>query len=166
MPAALSISERMLDPDAAADHLSRLFGLARSLCDSRHLAEELTQETYVRVLSRPRRLRGDSEFHYLARTLRNLVSDHWRSERRRPACVADWHLAEEPATAGDPETAALAGELYTALGGLPDHLRQVVAAVDVAGLTYSETAELLRIPDGTVMSRLSRARARLAGAVA
>lgn len=156
----------VLDPERAADHLSRLFGLAWSLCGSRHLAEELTQETYARVLSRPRRLRGGNEFQYLAQTLRNVISDHWRADRRRPELAPGWDLGDEPATAGDPEAAARATEVYAAIGALPDHLRDVVAAVDVAGLTYAEAAETLRIPDGTVMSRLYRARARLATSLA
>ena len=162
VPGVMSV---VLDPELAAGHLPRLFGLAWSLCGSRHLAEELTQETYARVLSRPRRLRSGNDFQYLARTLRNVVSDHWRAEQRRPAHT-DWDLDDEPASTGDPEAAAAAGEVYAAIGALPDHLRDVVAAVDVAGLTYAETAKALRIPDGTVMSRLFRARARLAAALA
>jgi RNA polymerase sigma-70 factor, ECF subfamily len=157
-------AERLLDPDAAADHLSRLYRLAWSLCGSRHLAEELTQETYVRVLARPRRLKGN-EFHYLARTLRNVLRDHWRAERRRPV-ASDEMLVDEPADAGDPEAAARVGEIYAEIGRLPTHLREVVAAVDVAGFTYAEAAEALRIPNGTVMSRLYRARERLAVALA
>jgi RNA polymerase sigma-70 factor (ECF subfamily) len=160
------MSSVALDPERAADHLSRLFGLAWSLCGSRHLAEELTQETYARVLARPRRLRTGSEFQYLAKTLRNVVSDHWRADRRRPDVAPGWELVDEPATDGDPEAAARANEVFAAIVELPDHLRDVVAAVDVAGLTYAEAAETLRIPDGTVMSRLYRARARLAGVLA
>ena len=158
--------QRTLDPHAAAGHLARLYRLAWALTGSRHLAEELTQETYARVLSRPRRLTGDSEFHYLARTLRNVASDHWRAERRKPAHANEWHLVDKPAPTGDPEVAALAGELYAAMAELPVHLRDVTAAVDVAGMTYAEAATALRIPAGTVMSRLYRARARLVGAVA
>jgi RNA polymerase sigma-70 factor (ECF subfamily) len=136
----------VLDPERAADHLSRLYGLAWALCGSRHLAEDLTQETYARVLARPRRLRAGNEFQYLAQTLRNVAADHWRADRRRPEPAPGWDLVDEPATTGDPEAAAIAG--------------------DVAGLTYAEAAKTLRIPDGTVMSRLFRARARLAGVLA
>jgi len=156
---------RTLDPDAAADHLSRLYRLAWSLCGSPQLAEELTQETYARVLSRPRRLRGGSDFEYLAQALRNVVSDHWRAERRRPATEPDVPDAVvAPGT--DPEVAALAGQVYAAIAELPEQLREVSAAVDVAGMTYAQAAEALRIPPGTVMSRLFRARARLAGSLA
>jgi RNA polymerase sigma-70 factor, ECF subfamily len=156
---------RTLDPDSAADHLGRLYRLAWSLCGSRHLAEELTQETYARVLARPRRVRHGNDFHYLARTLRNVLTDHWRAENRR--LPTEGLLPEDaPSSIGDPETAAFAGEVYAAMADLPDHLRQVTAAVDVAGLTYAEAADVLSIPAGTVMSRLFRARARLAGTLA
>jgi RNA polymerase sigma-70 factor (ECF subfamily) len=158
-------AERLLDPEAAADHLTSLYRLAWSLCGSRHLAEELTQETYVRVLARPRRLKGN-DFHYLARTLRNVLRDHWRAERRRPVPVGDDLLADEPDATADPAAAVRAGEIYAEIGRLPAHLREVVAAVDVAGFTYAETAEALRIPNGTVMSRLYRARERLSVALA
>ena len=155
---------RTLDPDSAADHLSRLYRLAWSLCGSRELAEELTQETYARVFARPRQLRASADFQYLARTLRNVVSDHWRAERRRPPTEPD--MPEAAAPGADPQLAALVGQVYAAMAQLPDHLREVTAAVDVAGMTYAEAAETLRIPPGTVMSRLYRARERLAGTLA
>jgi RNA polymerase sigma-70 factor, ECF subfamily len=156
---------RTLDPDAAADHRSRLVALAWSLCGSKHLAEELTQETYARVLSRPRKLRGGSDFHYLARTLRNVITDHWRAEKRRPAAVVGLDAVDEPAAHANPETAALAKEVFAAMADLPEHLRDVIAAVDVVGLSYAEAATALQIPNGTVMSRLYRARERLTGAL-
>lgn len=154
---------RPLDPDAAAGHRTRLYRLARSLSGSRHLAEELTQETYARVLARPRRVEGGTELQHLARTLRNLFHDHWRAEKLEPPTGASLDGA---AGGTDPVAAALAGEVYAEIGRLPTPMRDVVAAVDVAGLTYREAAETLRIPHGTVMSRLHRARARLAGQLA
>jgi RNA polymerase sigma-70 factor (ECF subfamily) len=159
----LSDSRRVtsiLDPDSAAEHLPRLFRLAWSLCGSRHLAEELTQETYVRVLARPRQLRGVSDYAYLASTLRNVHADHHRSEHRRPVPVAD-----PPNVAGgtSPEAALIAREVYAAIAALPDPLRDVVATVDVGGASYAEAATSLKIPLGTVMSRLHRARKKLVG---
>jgi RNA polymerase sigma-70 factor (ECF subfamily) len=148
-----------LDPTVAVDHRSRLYRLAWSLCGSWHLADDVTQETYLRVLSRPRRLRSDNEYSYLARTLRNVLNDHWRSERRRPPVQLDARRD------GDPEEAAFANEVTAAVRDLPEHLRDVVAAVDVAGLSYAEAATSLRIPQGTVMSRLHRGRSRVAVAV-
>jgi RNA polymerase sigma-70 factor, ECF subfamily len=151
---------RALDPQSAADHLPRLRRFARSLCGSNQLAEDLTQETYVRVLARPRRVHGESEFPYLARTLRNVFLDHWRAEQRRPQIDNLDH--DVPSRHGDPELAAYAGELYQGIAGLPEEFRSVVVAIDVAGMSYQEASGTLRIPLGTVMSRLHRARARLA----
>lgn len=148
-----------LNPHTAVDHRSRLYRLAWSLCGSRQLAEDVTQETYVRVLSRPRRLRQSGDYPYLARTLRNVLNDHWRSEQRRPVI----HAA--PAAMADPDVAVFAKQVTKAVAELPDHLRDVVAAVDVAGMSYAEAADSLRIPQGTVMSRLHRGRSRVAGAL-
>jgi len=157
----------LLDPQAAAAHLPRLNRLAFALCGSSQLAEDLTQETYARVFARPRRVQTHSTFHYLARTLRNVVHDHRRSERRRPVLVSDEQLDDhpQPRADGDPHVAAQASEVYAAVAALPEPMREVVAAVDLAGMTYAEAASELRIPVGTVMSRLYRARTRLAGAL-
>jgi RNA polymerase sigma-70 factor (ECF subfamily) len=154
---------RPLEPYDAADHVTRLFRLAIRLCGSRDLAEDLVQETYARVLARPRFVRGNG-FSYLARALRNVFSNHLRSEARRneaPAAPERLDLPDPRPTA-DPETAALTGEVYAAIAELPDKQRAVLAAVDLAGMSYAETAALLDVAVGTVMSRLYRARDRIA----
>jgi RNA polymerase sigma-70 factor (ECF subfamily) len=159
---------KVLDPHAAATQHARLNRLALSLCGSAQLADDLTQETYVRVLSRQRRLRGHGgEFPYLARTLRNVLADHRRAQKRQPALVSDDQLAEAPQirTDSDPLQAAHVHEVYAAIAALPQAWRDAIAAVDLAGLSYAEAATALEVPLGTVMSRLHRARARLAGAL-
>jgi RNA polymerase sigma-70 factor (ECF subfamily) len=156
----LSPPHSVLDPHSAADHLPRLNRLATSLCGSRQLAEDLTQETYARVLSRPRALSGGNDYQYLAGTLRNVVHDHWRSEQRRIRLVPD-----DPPQHDDPEARAHAAEVFAAVATLPETYRHVVAAVDVAGMSYAQAAKTLGIPVGTVMSRLHRGRARLAGTI-
>jgi RNA polymerase sigma-70 factor (ECF subfamily) len=60
----------------------------------------------------------------------------------------------------------MAGEVYSLVAELPEEFRRVVQAVDVLGMSYGQTARTLRIPPGTVMSRLSRARSRLACSLA
>src|SRR5689334_19391143 len=111
----------VLDPHTAAAHLPRLTRLAYTLCGSRQLAEDLTQEAYLRVLSRPRRLRIGSEYPYLARTLRNVLHDHRRSERRSPPLAGDEQLYDVPQarTQSDPVAAAHAREVYAAVADLP-----------------------------------------------
>src|SRR4051812_25571592 len=94
----------VLNPHAAAAHLPRLNRLAYALCGSRQLAEDITQETYLRILARPRRLRTGSEYPYLARTLRNVLHDHRRSERPAPSLAGEDQLEDLPQvrTDGDP----------------------------------------------------------------
>jgi RNA polymerase sigma-70 factor (ECF subfamily) len=156
----------LLDPDAAAQHRRRLVAVARSLTGCQQLAEDLTQETYLRVLSKPRRLSDGAAFPYLVRALRNVANDHWRAEQRRPQVIGEVD-ADHPSLATDrnPEAAVIARDVYTAVNELPEEFRKVVQAVDVLGLSYGQTARQLEIPPGTVMSRLSRGRSRLAGAL-
>ena len=68
-----------LDPQSLPVHVDRLYRAAWALCGSPHEAEDLVQETFVRVLSRPRLLRNDDELAYLMRELRNVL----RSTRMR-----------------------------------------------------------------------------------
>ena len=63
--------ERQLDPEALGDHIDRLYRAAWSLCGSREEAEDLVQETFERVLRRPRFLRSEDDLGYLLRVLRN-----------------------------------------------------------------------------------------------
>ena len=157
---------RRLDPHEAADHLTRLYRMALGLCGSRELAEDLVQETYARVLARPRLIRGD-DFSYLARALRNVLINHARSEGRRRETPAPEDLdPPDPRPSADPEAAALTDELYGVIARLPRDQRRTVAAVDLGGMTYAEAAALTGVPVGTVMSRLYRARERIALALA
>jgi RNA polymerase sigma-70 factor (ECF subfamily) len=152
--------ERPLDPARIGDHVDRLYRAAWALCGSREDAEDLVQETYARVLGRPRLLRKDDDLGYLLRTLRNTFLTQRRSESRRlrPDPLPDQlDLVADP-HARQPQAALEAGELYAAIAALPDDFRDVLVAVDVAGLSYEEAARSLRIPNGTVMSRLYRAR--------
>ena len=155
--------ERKLDPTRLGDHLDRLYRAAWALCGSRENAEDLVQETYARVLSRPRLLRNEDGLGYLLRALRNTFLNQLRSEGRRlaPSPLPDQlDLVADP-RARDPQAAVEAAELYAAIAALPDDYRDVLVAVDVAGLSYRETAHALRIREGTVMSRLYRARQQI-----
>src|SRR5215217_4178909 len=153
---------RHLDAARAGDHLDRLYRAARGLTGSPHEAEDLVQETYARVLSRPRLVDREKELGYLMTALRHTLID--RRRRRRLQAVSLEELPAEPAARtqrGQPETALAAREIYAAIADLPQPYREVIAAVDLAGLSYREAALLLGVPVGTVMSRLSRARTRV-----
>lgn len=154
------MTEHTLDPARLGDHIDRLYRAAWALCGSREDAEDLVQETYARVLSRPRILRNEDDLGYLLRALRNTFLNRRRAEGRRlrPGPLPDTlDLLPDP-HAREPQLALEAGELYGAIARLPDDFRDVVVAVDVTGLSYKEAARALRIQEGTVMSRLYRAR--------
>jgi RNA polymerase sigma-70 factor (ECF subfamily) len=157
---SMAPDQRLLDPTTLGDHVDRLYRAAWALCGHRADAEDLVQETYARVLGRPRLLRRDDDLGYLLRTLRNTFLTQKRTEGRRlrPGPLPDQlDLVADP-RALQPQAAVEAGELYAAIAALPGDFRDVLVAVDVAGLSYKEAARALRIPEGTVMSRLYRAR--------
>ena len=159
--------EHTLDPARLGDHLDRLYRAAWALCGSREDAEDLVQETYARVLARPRVLRRDDDLGYLLRALRNTFFNQRRTASRRlradPLPDAQDVLADPHAR--QPDAALEAAELYAAIAALPDDFRDVLVAVDVTGLSYKEAARALRVREGTVMSRLYRARQQVVRAV-
>ncbi len=154
---------RRLDPDRAVEHLPRLYRAARAWTRSREEAEDLVQETYARVLAKPRLLRGEDELGYLLRSLRNTLVGQRRAERRRPVTA---ELADEgrlgTRASDDPAAATETREVYAAIAALPSEFRDALVAVDVAGLSYPEAARALGVPEGTLTSRLFRARDRVA----
>src|SRR3954466_8848486 len=85
------MSRRVLDPAHLADHVDRLYRAAWALCDSREDAEDLVQDTYARVLARPRWLRGEDDLGYLLRVLRNTHISRLPARPGHPA-----HLAPAP----------------------------------------------------------------------
>jgi RNA polymerase sigma-70 factor, ECF subfamily len=157
--------EHQLDPATLGDHFDRLYRAAWALCGSREDAEDLVQDTYARVLARPRLVRGDDDIGYLVRVLRNTFISQRRAAARRPVKAApppeDLELADER-RADQPEAAVEAREVYAAIAALPDEFRDALVAVDVAGLSYAEAARSLRVREGTITSRLYRARAQVA----
>jgi RNA polymerase sigma-70 factor (ECF subfamily) len=154
---------RRLDPERAVEHLPRLYRAARAWTRSREEAEDLVQETYAQVLSRPRLIRGEDEVGYLLRALRNTLINQRRREGRRPVTT---ELADESPLGSraldDPAEALQARQVFAAIAELPDDFRDALVAVDVAGLSYPEAARALGVPEGTLTSRLFRARDRVA----
>jgi RNA polymerase sigma-70 factor, ECF subfamily len=164
MLAPTATMERELDPARLGDHLDRLYRAAWALCGSREEAEDLVQDTYVRVLARPRFLRGEDDLGYLLRVLRNTFLNRIRTQSRRPRTseLPEGFEPVEQRSSGQPEQALETSLVYEAIAALPDEFRDVLVAVDVAGLSYGEAADALGTREGTVMSRLYRARQRIA----
>lgn len=151
---------RTLDPQLLTKHVDRLYRAAWALCGSREDAEDLVQETFARVLSRPRVLHGDDELYYLMRVLRNTFLTSLRTASRRPLTRAALEdvVAADPRPTNRPEQAFEVQELYTTIAELPETFRLALVAVDVLGLSYREAARALRVREATLTTRLFRAR--------
>jgi RNA polymerase sigma-70 factor (ECF subfamily) len=160
--------DRQLDPEALGDHIDRLYRAAWSLCGSREEAEDLVQETFARVLRKPRMLHSEDDLGYLLRVLRNTFFSQRRTAARRPQTTAlpdDLDLVEDR-SAIQPEASIETGELYAAISALPDDFRDALIAIDVVGLSYREAARALRVREATITTRLHRARQRVARSIA
>jgi RNA polymerase sigma-70 factor, ECF subfamily len=160
---------RLLNPQSLVRHTDRLQGAAWALCGSRQDAEDLVQETFTRVLARPRHLRDEpNELAYLMQVLHNTFLSGRRDASRRPRAVValedvqvlDWRATQAP------QRALEVGELYAAIAELPERYRLTLVAVDLLGLSYGEAGRCLGVPEATVATRLFRARKLLGGRLA
>jgi len=159
--------DHLLDPATLGDHFDRLYRAAWALCGSREDAEDLVQDAYLRVLARPRRVRSENDVGYLLSVLRNTFLDRRRAAARRPATTRVEPEALEIADCdAEPSSAVEAREVFGAIAALPAASRDTLVAVDVAGLSYGEAARALNVPEGTITTRLFRARGRVAKALA
>lgn len=143
------------------EHIRALRRYARALVGNGADADDLVQETLKRALTylpdnkEIRNLRA-----YLLTMLHHVRIDH----AKREAWVREQVALDEITTPGIPATQLASlecRELGEAIKALPDGQREVLLLVCLEGLSYQETADLMDIPIGTVMSRLNRARAAL-----
>lgn len=164
------------EPDAFAaeilQHLGALYATALRLTRNRAEAEDLVQDALVRALRFADRFTAGTN---LKAWLYTILHNAWRNRRRdaaRDPVVADSERAEDAAALPDapveietPERvllrATLDADLQSALDGLPETFRQAVWLRDVEEFSYAEIAEILGVPIGTVMSRISRGRRQL-----
>ncbi len=153
-----------LDPTSLGDHLDALYRAAWALCGSREDAEDLVQETFTRVLARPRNVKAGGDRAYLMSALRNTFYSRLRSNSRRPRATQtlDDVAAVEPRATLQPERAAEVSEIFAAIDRLPDDFRLALVAVDVLGMSYREAAHALNVREATLTTRLHRARKQVA----
>ena len=127
---------RRLDPGTLHQHIDPMFRAAWALTGSREDAEDLVQDTFTKVLSRPRMVRGD-ERGYLLQALRNTFYTRVRTASRRPQTTTMPEGAE-PADprAPAPQLAAEVNEVLEAVSELPEDFRLALVAVDILGLRH------------------------------
>src|SRR3954447_15512681 len=159
-----AVEARVLDPEQLGDHIDRLYRAAWALCGTREDAEDLVQDTYTRVLSKPRLLRSDDDLAYLLRVLRNTFISRHRMTERRPRTEPFAEGADQADHRPElrPDQALEAGAVFEAIAELAPDFRDALVAVDVAGLSYREAGKLLGAKEATITSRLFRARGQVA----
>lgn len=135
---------------------------ARALIGNPDGADDLVQDSLERALSRANSWRPGSNMRaWLFTIMHNVHANRVRGDTRRPATVAFDEAREEPAARPGQEDGLALRNLADALAALPEEQRAAVLLVGLEGLAYADAAAVLDVPVGTLMSRLSRGRARL-----
>lgn len=140
----------------------KLFRAAFAWCRNRDLAEDLAQETLARALKKSGQLRSiDALEGWLFRIMANLWRDHVRRDRPMDSMEdVDIHTEVTPEELNSQRQTVV--RVRRALARLPEGYRMALTLVDIEGFSYAETAYVMDVPVGTVMSRLSRGRRQLA----
>ena len=152
---------------AAMPYVDSLYNTAYRMTRNSEDAEDLVQETYMKVLSKPRFLRNNDDLGYLLRVLRNTFYSSHRSAQRRPqtAVMPEDYEPVDTRSGLRPDEAFEAREVFAVIAGLAPDFRDALVAVDVAGLSYREAAKLLGAKEATITSRLHRARRQVVAAL-
>jgi RNA polymerase sigma-70 factor (ECF subfamily) len=183
------IAETILDPDSTLvdrclggddaaweqlvkTHTRRVYSLCYRFTNSDSEAQDLTQDVFLRIFRTLKTFRsGEGSFVvWLTRLTRNLLIDHYRRTRldRATDSIEDQlPILEERRATSARADGLLAGReasevLQSALSKLAPELRETVILRDLEELEYREIAQVLKVPEGTVKSRLNRGRAELA----
>jgi RNA polymerase sigma-70 factor (ECF subfamily) len=152
-------------------HQRRVFSLVFRMLGNREEAEDVTQEAFLALHRHGHRFRGEARFStFVYRVAANAALNRRRSLGRRRAREDALALRQDagddlPSGPRDPEDAAAGGQIQArvqrALLELPGDLRAAIVLYDIEGQSYGEIAQALRIPEGTVKSRIHRARSAL-----
>ena len=173
-----NLVERCLRGDEAAwetlvrAHTRRVYGLCYRFTGKDSEAQDLTQEIFLRVFRSIKSYRSDEGAFatWLARLSRNLLIDHYRrtkQDRATDSIEEQLPVIEERTAASSQPERMVAGReaseaLQSALERLSPDLREAVILRDLQEMEYREIAEVLKVPEGTVKSRINRGRAELA----
>jgi RNA polymerase sigma-70 factor (ECF subfamily) len=158
--------------EIVSQYSRKIFNLAYRFTSSVSGAEDLTQEVFIRIyktLDQYDAKQGDLS-NWLMRLARNLIIDDYRHRQRNPQnSMADavddhqYHLRAVGTSAQrEMERKELASQVQEGIDKLPDDLRTCVILRDIEELSYQEIVDVLKIPEGTVKSRINRGRIELA----
>jgi len=152
------------------NYLGRLYGYAVSLCNDRERARDLLQTCAAKAIAARNVPVDEPAFRaWLFTILRNVFHDEVRRERGHFVSLdeikggdeAEWNRMEASYVVSMEQVMIDTLSVRAALERLGMRYREVLALVDMAGFSYQEAADLLEVPIGTIMSRLSRARGML-----
>lgn len=152
---------------------SLVYNVSARILGDQFAAEDVAQETFISAHRAIGGFRGGSLRAWLLRIASNLSYDTIRSKKRRPDASLEESMENPnfavPSKDPGPEQLAiqneLQGKIQGVIMGLPTDQRAVLVLIDVQGMSYDETAEIIGKSIGTVRSRLSRARARVRDAL-
>lgn len=152
-------------------HVPAAYNLARWLMHDGHDAEDAVQDACLRAYEHVDGLRGADGRAWLLTIVRNVCRTRLGQKREQPALSGLAEAGQElPAPDGTPEIplvrAADRERLRQALEELPEDYREAIVLRELEGMSYKEIAAVADVPLGTVMSRLARARERLARCLA
>lgn len=148
-------------------HAARVYRLIFRMVGEDELAQEYTQDTFVKAFDRLEQYRGESAFStWLHSVAMSQVLTGSRRRKRIRARETELEEASGVATPADASDPYLRDRLTTELERLPERLRMPVVLHDIEGFTHREIGEMLGIPQGTSKARLFEARARLREALA
>jgi RNA polymerase sigma-70 factor (ECF subfamily) len=149
------------------DSSSLVFRVAYGVLRHRQDAEDVAQEAFARAYHKIGQLRDRDRFRaWLVRMTWRLAIDRWRTDRRRTSREESALTLTAPRTTDEEaETNERASLLWRAIDALPEKLRVVVVLAAIDEQDTREVARLLDVPEGTVKSRLHKARHRLAEAL-
>lgn len=149
--------------DLVVEHSAAVFRLARSVVQDAALADDVTQETFIKVWKHMDTFRGDSSLRsWILRIAHNTAVSTLRTIRDSATDPVTMPQAHDPIpTTRVVEGRLAADELRAALEQLDDLTREIVVLREVEGMSYEEIAETLEVPIPTVKTRLLRARRRL-----
>ena len=143
------------------DMRPQLYRTAYAWCHDAALADDLVQEAMMKALTRLKTLQDEAALRaWVFRIMTNCYRD-WGRRQKDTVDVDDMELPCGDCPETQTERTRVVQDVRRAMAQLSDDHRQVVALVDLEGFAYAEVSEVLDVPIGTVMSRLSRARAQL-----